>query len=143
MTAPPKTLFDITVLMDAFINEQEPGNASSAVLDLAARGRIEGYVCAAVIDPLHDALARTRGSERARSAMQRICATLAIAPVDVAVLDGAMSLGWRYFDDALAFESARRIGVDTFVTLNGPDFDDPSLTVQCPEELLHALQPGH
>jgi predicted nucleic acid-binding protein len=139
MTPQPKTLFDITVLMDALINDQEPGNPSSAVLELAAKGRIQGYVCAAAIDPLHDELSRTRGSTRAHSAMQRICATLAIAPVDAAVIDGAMSLGWRNLADALAFESARQIGLDSLVTLNGPDFDDPALAVHCPEELLRTL----
>ena len=140
MTAPPKTLFDITVLMDAFINAQEPGNPSSAALDLAARGAIQGYICAAAIDPLHRELEQTCGFASARSAMQRVCATLAIAPVDAAVIDGALSLGWRYFGDALVFESARRIGVDSLVTLNGPDFEHPALAVQCPEDLLSAMQ---
>jgi predicted nucleic acid-binding protein len=141
MTAQPKTLFDITVLMDAFINAQEPGNPSSAALDLAAKGAIQGYICAAAVDPLHRELAHTLGSASARSAMQRVCATLAVAPVDAAVTDGAISLGLRYFEDALAFESARRIGVDSLVTLNAPDFDHPALPVQGPEELLRALQP--
>jgi hypothetical protein len=53
-----------------------------------------------------------------------------------------MSLGMRYLDDALTLESARRLGLDNLVTLNGPDFDHPSMNVQDPEEFLRALQRG-
>ena len=139
MTATPKTLVDITVLMDALNSEQETDNASNAILSLAAKGRIEGYVCAAAIDPLHAELARNLGAARARSAIQRVCSILTIAPVDAGVIDGAVGLGWRYLDDALTFESARRIGLDYLVTLNGPDFDHPSVTVQAPEEFIQSI----
>ncbi|HSO84475.1 PIN domain-containing protein [Thiocapsa sp.] len=139
MTATPKTLVDITVLMDALNNEQDTDNASNAILSLAAKGRIQGYVCAAAIDPLHTELARSLGAARARSAIQRVCALLTIAPVDAGVIDGAVGLGWRYLDDALTFESARRIGLDHLVTLNGPDFDHPSITVQAPEEFIQSI----
>ncbi|WP_296805912.1 PIN domain-containing protein [Thiocapsa sp.] len=140
MTATPKTLVDITVLMDALTNEQETDNASNAILSLAAKRRIQGFVCAAAIDPLHTELSRNRGVAYARSAIQRICAILAVAPVDAAVIDGAMGRGWRDLDDALTFESARRNGLDYLVTLNGPDFDDPSLTVQAPEEFIQFIE---
>jgi predicted nucleic acid-binding protein len=139
MTATPKTLVDITVLMDALDNEQEKDNASNAILSLAAKRRIQGFICAAAIEPLHTELARSRGAAYARSAIQRICAILAVAPVDAAVIDGAMGLGWRNLDDALTFESARRIGLDSLVTLNGPDFDHPSVTVQAPEEFMESI----
>ena len=139
MTATPKTLVDITVLMDALNNEQETDNASNAILSLAAKGRIEGYVCASAIDPLHTELARTRGTAHARSAIQRVCAILTIAPVDAGVIDGAIGLGWRHLDDALTFESARRFGLGYIVTLNGADFDHPSVTVQAPEEFIQSI----
>lgn len=139
MTATPKTLVDITVLMDALNNEQETDNASNAILSLAAKGRIEGYVCASAIDPLHTELARNLGTAHARSAIQRVCAILTIAPVDAGVIDGAIGLGWRHLDDALTFESARRSGLGCIVTLNGADFDHPSVTVQAPEEFIQSI----
>jgi predicted nucleic acid-binding protein len=140
MTAKPKTLVDITVLMDALNNDQETGNASSAILALAAKSRIQGFVCASAIDPLHTELARSQGADYARSTIQRICAILAVAPVDAGVIDAAIGLGWRNLDDALTFESARRMGLDYLVTFNGPDFDDPSVTVQAPEEFMQSLE---
>ncbi len=140
MTATPKTLVDITVLMDALNNEQEPDNASNAILSLAAKGRIQGYVCAAAIDPLHTELARNLGRTHARSAIQRVCDILAIVPVDAGVIQGAIGLDWRDLDDALTFESARRIGLDYLVTLNGADFDHPALTVHAPEEFIQSIE---
>jgi predicted nucleic acid-binding protein len=142
MEAAQNALLDITVLVDAIVNGQEPDNASKTLLDLAVAGHIEGYVCATAIESLGEILTRDCGPAEARASLQRICATLVIAPVDAAVIDGAMSLGMRYLDDALTLESARRLGLDNLVTLNGPDFDHPSMNVQDPEEFLRALQRG-
>jgi predicted nucleic acid-binding protein len=140
MNAQPRALFDITVLMEALINEQESNNASAAVLALAAAGRVQGYVSASAIEPIHDELSRGRGHAEARAALQRICAILTVAPIDAAVIDGAIGLGWQYLDDALTFESARRSGLENLITLNGPDFDHPAVTVQAPEEFLESIQ---
>lgn len=133
-------LLDITVLMDALMNEQEPDNASKTLLDLATAGRIKGYVCATAIEALGEALTRDRGPAQARASLQRICATLVITPIDAAVIDGAMSLGLRNLDDALTFESARQMGITNLVTLNGPDFDTRSLNVQEPADFLRTIQ---
>ncbi|MCG6896646.1 MAG: PIN domain-containing protein [Thiocapsa sp.] len=139
MTARPDALFDITVLIDALLNEQESDNPSSAILALAAERRVKGYVCAAAIEPLHDQLARDRGRAYARASLQRICAVLTIAPVDAAVIDAAIALGWPDLDDALTYQSARMIGLERVITLNAPDFADASLAVQAPAEFLQAL----
>jgi predicted nucleic acid-binding protein len=140
MNAQPKALFDITVLMEALINEHESNNASAAVLALAAAGRVQGYVSAGAIEPIHDALSRGRGKTEARAVLQRICAILTVAPIDAAVIDGAIGLGWQYLDDALTFESARRSGLENLITLNGADFDHPAVAVQAPEEFLESIQ---
>jgi predicted nucleic acid-binding protein len=140
MNALPRALFDITVLMEALIKEQESNNASAAVLALAASGRVQGYVSASAIEPIHDELSRGRGDAEARAALQRICAILTVAPIDAAVIDGAIGLGWKYLDDALTFESARRSGLENLITLNGLDFDHPAVTVQAPEEFLESIQ---
>jgi predicted nucleic acid-binding protein len=143
MDAQQTALLDITVLVDAIVNEQQADNASKDLLDLATSGQIKGYVCATALEALGDFLTRDLGPDVARASLQRICATLSIVPVDAGVIDGAMSLGWRYLDDALTFECARRMGLDNLVTLNGPDFDNASLRIRAPEEFLRAIRQGH
>lgn len=142
MNQPNSALLDITVLMDAIVNAQMPDNSSKTILDLATAGQLTGYVCATAIEPLSECLIHDLGPDQARASLQRICATLVIAPVDAAVIDAAMSLGWQHLDDALTLASARQIGIDKLVTLNGPDFDDPSLSIQAPDEFLLTMRPA-
>lgn len=135
-----KALFDVSVLVDALTNDESPASESSAALTLAARGHVAGYVCATTIESLHDHLTRAHGSLRASAKLNELRAMLEIAPVDAAVIDSAMRLGWRYFDDALIHECARVNGLDHVVTLNPPDFSEATLPVLAPGELLRQVQ---
>ena len=140
MNPPLKTLFDISVLVDALTNAEHPAPESSAALTLAATGHITGYVCAATIESLHDLLTRTHGYPGASAKLSALRAMLEIAPVDAEVIDSAMGLGWRYFDDALIHECARVNGLDHVISLNAPDFDAATLPVLAPGELLRQIQ---
>ena len=140
MQPPLKTQFDVIVLIDALTNDQHPTPESSAALTLAANGHVTGYVCATTIESLHDHLTRAHGHLGASAKLNELRAMLEIAPVDAAVIDSAMGLGWRYFDDALIHECARVNGLDHVITLNPPDFSKATLPVLAPGELLRQLQ---
>ncbi|NVZ11201.1 PIN domain-containing protein [Allochromatium humboldtianum] len=140
MQPQPKTLFDVSVLIDALTNDEHPAPESSAALTLAANGHITGYVCASTIESLHDHLTRTHGHLGANAKLNELRAMLEIAPVDAEVIDAAMGLGWRYFDDALLHECARVNGLDHVVSLNAPDFDEATLPVLAPGELLRQVR---
>ena len=135
-----KTLFDISVLIDALTNDERSMAESSAALTLAANGHVAGYVCASTIETLHDHLMRTHGYLGANAKLNELRAVLEIAPVDATVIDAAMELGWRYFDDALLYECARVNGIDHVISLNAPDFDAATLPVLAPGELLRQVQ---
>lgn len=135
-----KTLFDISVLIDALTNDERPMAESSAALTLAANGHVAGYVCATTIETLHDHLMRTHGYPGANAKLNELRAVLEIAPVDATVIDAAMELGWRYFDDALLHECARVNGIDHVISLNAPDFDAATLPVLAPGELLRQVR---
>jgi predicted nucleic acid-binding protein len=139
MTAKPTAVLDITVLIEGLDDALGPDNASRTVLDLASRGAIKGVVCATAIEPLVERLLERDGEDRARSDVQRLCATMMVAPADAGVIDGALSLGARYLDDAMTLATARHLGASHLVTLNGPDFADPTIQIQSPEEFLNAL----
>ena len=139
-----KVLLDVTVILDAIVNADESDGLSKEILDLAAGGRIRGYVCAAAIEQVGDLLIRSSGSAAARSHLQRILAILTVAPVDAATLDGAMSLGYPYLDDALTAQAARQINADILLTLNTEDFDESpshpsSPRFESPETFLRNL----
>jgi predicted nucleic acid-binding protein len=139
MNPQTKALFDVSVLVDALTNEGEPTPESFAALTLAAQGEIEGYVCAAAIEHLNDILTRAHGLPNARAKLTELRAMLAVAPVDAAVIDAAMALGWQYFDDALTHECARVNGLEHLVTLNPSDFAQSELPVMDPADFLREI----
>ena len=136
MNGQTKTLFDVSVLLDALTHEGQLAPESTAALELAAQGRVEGYLCAAAIECLNDMLTRAHGHPVARAKLTELRNMLAVAPVDAAVIDAAMASGWKYLDDALTHECARVNGMDAVVTLNPSDFSDATLTVLAPADLL-------
>ena len=140
MNPQPKALFDVSVLVDALMNDNQPPLESSAALTLAAQGQVTGYVCATAIEYLNDYLTRTHGLSSARAKLAELRAMLEVAPVDATVVDAAMGLGWLYFDDALTHECARVNGLDQVVTLNPSDFPEAALRVLAPADFLKQVQ---
>ncbi len=136
MNGQTKTLFDVSVLVDALKNDREPMHASATVLTLAARGNIKGYLSAAAIECLNDTLTRSHGSPSARRKIMELRDLLAVATVDAAVIDAAMGLDWKYLDDALTHECARINGLESVITLNPSDFSNPALSVLSPSDFL-------
>ncbi|MBK1717147.1 type II toxin-antitoxin system VapC family toxin [Thiocystis violacea] len=140
MNPQPKALFDVSVLVDALTNDGQPTPESNAALTLAANGDVAGYVCATAIEYLNDFLTRSQGSPRARAKLTELRAMLEVAPVDAAVVDAAMDLGWLYFEDALTHACARVNGLDHVITLNPSDFPETTLPVLAPADFLRRMQ---
>jgi predicted nucleic acid-binding protein len=132
-------LFDLSVLMDALNGHRSTNGDSQAILALAANGRIDGYICAAVVDNLHDLLTRAYDRPTAQRMLNELRRTLRIAPVTETVVDGALALGWVYLEDAITHECARINGIESVVSLNHGDFADAALPVYNPRELLAEL----
>ncbi|MBK1723247.1 type II toxin-antitoxin system VapC family toxin [Thiocystis violacea] len=140
MNGQTKALFDVSVLADALMNDSLPMLESSEALTLAADGQVEGYLCAAAVEFLNDMLTRAHGHPSARAKIIALRNMLAVAPVDSAVIDAAMALGWHYLDDAMTHECARVNGLDAVVTLNPSDFAAATLPILAPRDLLKQLK---
>ena len=63
-----------------------------------------------------------------------------IAPANHQVLTSALSLPFRDYEDAVIHEAARLADVDGIVTRDGADFQQATLPVYSPEELLNLLK---
>lgn len=136
MNGKTKTLFDVSVLVDALENDRQSVHESATALTLAAKGQVQGYLSATAIECLCDALTRAYGHPSARRKIMALRDLLSVAAVDATVIDGAMGLDWKYLDDALTYECARVNGLDAVVTLNPSDFSNPALSVLSPGDFL-------
>ena len=60
---------------------------------------------------------------------------LEIAPVNKTVLEGALNLPFKDFEDAVLHEAARLVDADVIVTRNTADFKHSIIPVRRPGEL--------
>jgi predicted nucleic acid-binding protein len=136
MAAKLSVLVDLDIILDV-LQRREPFYATSArVLARAETGRIEGWVAAHSLTTLFYLLARHRSAEQARVTLGELLSFLLVAAVDQAVIEQALALPYRDFEDAVQMMAAVRAGAQYLVTRNVRDYRAGPLPALQPAELL-------
>ena len=139
MLAAPKVLFDLNVILDV-LQRREPFYAMSArVLACAETGQIVGLVAAHSLTTLFYLVARGQSPEQARVVLSEILRFLSVAGVDGSVIEQALNLPYRDFEDAVQMMAAVQAGAAYLVTRNVPNYRAGPLPALQPAELLALL----
>jgi len=139
MLAAPKVLFDLNVILDV-LQRREPFYPMSArVLASAESGQVEGLVAAHSLTTLFYLVARDQSPEQARVILGEILRFLSVAGVDGAVIEQALNLPYRDFEDAVQMMAAVQAGSAYLGTRNVPDYRAGPLPALQPAELLALL----
>jgi predicted nucleic acid-binding protein len=117
-----RLLFDVNVILDILLDREPHAEAASALWAAVERGEARGFIPAHAVTTIHYLIQSERGNSVADTAMRTILEVLPVAPVDGTVLQGALALGWRDFEDAVCFEAARAAGCDVIVSRDGKGF---------------------
>jgi predicted nucleic acid-binding protein len=135
----PSILIDLNVILDV-LQYREPFYVTSArVLASAETGRIRAWMAAHSVTTLFYLLAMDRSAEQARVAIGDLLHILSVAAVDQHVIERALALPYRDFEDAVQMVSALRSGAQYLVTRNVHDYRAGPLPVLQPAELLALL----
>jgi len=134
-----RVLFDTNVVLDVMLDREPFAAASAAVLSRAEAGELIGCICATTVTTIHYLATRAAGVERALGEVRKLLSLFEIAPVNRAVLETALELGFADYEDAVLHEAARQIGATAIVTRNPRHFKKAALSVYSPEELSRAL----
>ena len=136
MATRPSALIDIDVILDV-LQQRDPFYAMSArVLTHAETGLVEGWMAAHSVTTLFYLIARYGSAERARIAIGELLSFLSIAAVDQAVIDQALTLPYRDFEDAVQMAAAVQAEVQYVVARNVKDYKPALLPVLQPGEFL-------
>ncbi len=139
MLAAPKVLFDLNVILDV-LQRREPFYPMSArVLACAESGQVEGLVAAHSLTTLFYLVDRDQSPEQARVILSEILRFLSVAGVDGPVIEQALNLPYRDFEDAVQMMAAVQAGAAYLVTRNVPDYRAGPLPALQPAELLALL----
>lgn len=134
-----RVLIDTNVVLDVMLAREPFVAASAEVLSRVEAGELTGCVCATTVTTLHYLATQAVGPERALAEVRKVLSLFEVAPVGRSVLESALELGFKDYEDAVLHEAARQVGAQGIVTRNTRDFKAAALAVYTPEELTLAL----
>ena len=132
-------LIDLNLILDV-LQQREPFYLLSArVLACAETGLIEGYVVAHTLTTLFYLIAKDQSPETARVSLTELLQFLRVAPINQGIVEKALTLPYKDFEDAVQMMSAVQVGAKYLVTRDVRDYKAGPLAVLQPAELLALL----
>ncbi|BAZ10798.1 hypothetical protein NIES4071_26220 [Calothrix sp. NIES-4071] len=130
-----RVLIDTNVVLD-FLQEREPFVEDAAMLfEKVDAGEVEGFIAATTITNIYYIVRRAAGTEKALEAIIQVLTDLHICAVERTILEQAIALNFRDFEDAVQCACAIAHGVDAIVTRDASGFVGSEIPVMSPREL--------
>jgi predicted nucleic acid-binding protein len=135
----PAVLIDLNILLDVLQKREPFFETSAALLAAVETGRIQGFVAAHSITTLFYLIQKGKSSAEARAIITNLLQFIKIAPVDQSVIEQALNLDFRDFEDAVQMISAVQCKADCLATRNPKDYQPSLLPVMQPVDFLGTL----
>jgi predicted nucleic acid-binding protein len=135
-----RVLLDTNVVLEVLLDREPHAAASSALLGAVESKLVDGLVGATTVTTIYYLAARAVGPRRARKHVEALLSLCEVAPVDSAVLHGALGLGFPDFEDAVLHEAARHARAGGIVTRDQDGFRKAELPIYSPGEMLAVLR---
>lgn len=135
-----KVLLDTNVLLDVLLKRQPWYEASKGVWDACDTGRVTGYIASISVTNVSYIARKVAGLDKAREAISLLLKAFEILSVDRAVLEAALALPGRDFEDGVQLAAAVSAGLERVVTRNTEDFQTDHCQVVTPDQLLMQLE---
>ncbi len=111
-----RLLVDVNVLLDAVLVRSPHSEMAARIWAAVEDDRVAGFVPAHGVTTLFYLLAQATGAVAARRAIGDLLTVFKVAAVDHAVIQRALALSWRDFEDAVCAAAAEAAGCDLIVT---------------------------
>jgi predicted nucleic acid-binding protein len=135
-----RILFDTNVILDVLLDREPFSTTAANLFSKVETGEITGYVCATTITTIHYLARKVIGADSAMEEINKLMTLFEIAPVNRAVLDAALSSGFKDFEDAVAHESGVYKKTQGIVTRDLDGFKKSKINIYSPDELLLMLE---
>ena len=135
-----KILFDTNTVLDFLIDRAPFSDEAGILFTHVEKGLLSGWLCATTITTVHYLVTKVSGNKKAAESISKILALFEIAPVNRVVLDSAIQLGFKDFEDAVLHESAFHVGVQGIVTRDNSGFKKAKIRIYAPSELVNILK---
>ncbi len=133
-------VIDTNVVLDALLARNPFDQAAIEIFGLAERSEIEAFLCATTVTTIDYLLEQSLPERQARSALRRLLELFDVAPVNRSVLERALVMDMRDYEDAVIAGAGELVGAEAVVTRNLKDFVRCPVTVFEPDELLTVVR---
>ena len=127
-----RALFDTNVVLDLLLDREPFSLDAARCFSRVEAGEIEGWLCGTTVTTLHYLIRKSVGATKAREGISLLLSLFEIAPVNKTVLERALNLPFKDFEDAVLHESARLVNADVIITRNTADFKHSNIPVRLP-----------
>ncbi|MCX5885517.1 MAG: PIN domain-containing protein [Proteobacteria bacterium] len=135
-------LFDTDVILDLLLDREPFADATARMFSKVEKGDITGYVCATTVTTIHYLASKAAGAGKSRKSIQRLISLLEVAPVNRAVLEGALEGKYDDFEDGVVAEAAHHVGAKAIVTRNVRHYRNSTVPAYLPGEILEMIMAG-
>ncbi|MGH8001973.1 MAG: type II toxin-antitoxin system VapC family toxin [Brasilonema sp.] len=134
-----KVLLDTNIVVDVALERQPFFGNSETVLSFVEEGQIEGYISASSFGDLFYIIRKQKGRDLAHEFLTEIVTFCQVATVDSTIINMALTVNFKDFEDAIQYSTAVLNHLDAIITRNPRDFPVTIPRIITPEQLIQEL----
>ena len=129
-------LIDTNVILDVLINRPEFVKDSSMIWKLCETEQARGYISTLTYANMMYVMRKQMTQDQIAEIFRKLSLIFEFADFSPAVLERAVTMKWKDFEDAVQSATAEAIHADYIITRNLKDFTQSRVMAFTPSELL-------
>ena len=129
-------LIDTNVVLDVLLNRPEFVKASSMIWKICETEQAKGYISTLTYANMMYVMRKQLTSEQIEEVFCKLNLIFEFADFSSAVLERAVNMKWKDFEDAVQSATAESVHADYIITRNLKDFTQSKVMAFTPAELL-------
>ena len=134
-----KILIDTNVILDVLYDREGFFDDSSAVWDICQTGKADGYISALSIPNIVYIMRKELDPQRIQQLVEQITMIFKVVDLSESDLKDAAGSFSDDYEDALHISQAKRIRADHMITRNVRHFENSTVSVLTPSQLIEKL----
>jgi len=135
-------LVDTNICIDAAIVRKPYVDNALKIVNLSDTGKVEVKISAHSFDTIYYVLRKDFSISKRYTLINELRSVFGVAPVTQRIIDRALDLKWKDFEDAIHYQAAISSACEAIVTRNPIDFEEAELPVLTPTQFLESIESG-
>jgi predicted nucleic acid-binding protein len=129
---------DSDIILDFYVKREPHHETAMWLFTHLKRAKTRCFTSAVVMANAYYMLAKIENTKYALEKMRKLRKFVSIAPLNVSIIDAALSFPFKDFEDSIQFQCAMQNGIQTIITRNIKDYPKYQLRVADPGQYLSA-----